>query len=70
MDYTSLLIKTYEVSRLSHELGTMLLSVKAEKGCVYVPPGFSNKITEFAKALDALLEAKTIMQEEDAHASK
>lgn len=60
MDYIQLLVSTYNVTRLSHELGKMLSKVTAEKGKLLVPEGFSNKLIEFMTSLNTALEASAL----------
>lgn len=62
MDYIQLLVASYDLARVSHEFGKMLIEVKAEKGTVYVPQGFSEKLEEFYTALASFAEKKCIAE--------
>ena len=70
MDYIQLLVKTYDVTRTGHELGTMLSEISAEKGCVLVPTGFVNKLIEFHEQLEGLLQVKALIESESKDGSK
>lgn len=69
MDYIQLLVKTYDVSRTGHELGQMLMNIKADRGNVYVPQGFVNKLIEFHESLEALLSVKSLSEMETTNES-
>lgn len=65
MDYVELLIQSYAVAKAAHELGRMLLDLSVDKGHIYVPQNFLEKIDEFTEAMTKMMELKCVKEREE-----
>ena len=65
MDYVELLILSYAVAKSAHELGRMLLDLSVERGHIYVPKNFLQKIEEFTSSMSKMIELKYVKEQEE-----
>lgn len=65
MDYVELLIQSYAVAKSAHELGRMLLDLSVERGHIYVPKNFLQKIEEFTSSMSKMIELKYVKEQEE-----
>ena len=65
MDYVELLIQSYAVTKSAHELGRMLLDLSVERGHIYVPKNFLQKIEEFTSSMSKMIELKYVKEQEE-----